>query len=146
MTGNLIGGSTMSVSIQPENHRSTPASALGFISLIDLADDVSNPSTFFEMLGYCEDVPFDIKVAFAVYAAEGLASFILKLTPGANALDLTRTILQNEGFSEFVEMADTMPTTALSILNSGRRLLGFDHQVNTLQSLPFQVLAKEQVA
>jgi hypothetical protein len=136
----------MSNSITARNTSKTPVTALEFISMIDDADLLRYTDTFFQSLNFCEDVSFDIKVAFAVYVAEGLASFILKLTPGANALDITRNILQNEGFSEFVEMADTMPTTALRILNSGRRLLGFDHQVNTLQSLPFQVLAPERVA
>ena len=136
----------MSVSIQSKNTVINPATPLAFVKLIDLADDIRNPGTFFEMLVFCEDVPYDIKVAFAVHVAEGLAEFIIPFLIGPTVNQIVREILTDHGFADFVEMADTVPATALEILNSGRRLLGFDKRPTDVESLPFATVTKEQVA
>ena len=59
---------------------------------------------------------------------------------------MTRDILIEHGFTEFVKISDNLPDVALGILNSGRRILGFDQERTTLESLPFVTIPVERVA
>jgi hypothetical protein len=136
----------MSVSIQDQNTLASPVTPLAFLKLVDLAEDIRDPGSFLGMLEWCEDVPFDVKIALAVHAITGITSFAATFAPEISKEQMTRNILLGNGFAEFIQISDTLPAVALGILNSGRRILGFDQERTALDSLPFVTIPVERVA
>ena len=136
----------MSHIITDSNPNTSPVTPLAFVKLVDLADDLRDPGSFLAMLEYCDDLPFDVKIALAVHAVTGITSFAATFAPEISKEQMARNILIGHGFAEFVKISDTLPEVALGILNSGRHILGFDQERTVLNSLPFVTIPVERVA